>query len=299
LLGAILATLAMFGMPNASVLLAAGRHAAGAGCGHQYLDGAVPRLVGDLLPKEQPTTGYAVQTFFIGVGAVAASALSHVLQHWFNVANTAAPGHTPDSVVYSSTSAARYSGRGAVDRAAHARVSAGANCSNIILKYSMRRPRRPACAASCTTTHMPRIMVQLSLVQFFTWFTWFSMWTYGTATVTQHIYHATDTHSALYNDGANRRVRRGLQRRLDRVCFPAAADRAPYQPQDRTCFGAAGGRPELPVDLLVSTPGGLLLPFVGIGLAGQHSCRCRMRSWRAAYRRIKWACTWACSICRS
>jgi maltose/moltooligosaccharide transporter len=56
--------------------------------------------------------------------------------------------------------------------------------------------------------HMPRIMVQLSLVQFFTWFTWFSMWTYGTATVTQHIYHATDTHSALYNDGASRRVRR-------------------------------------------------------------------------------------------
>jgi maltose/moltooligosaccharide transporter len=33
-----------------------------------------------------------------------------VLQHWFNVANTAAPGHTPDSVVYSSTSAARYLG---------------------------------------------------------------------------------------------------------------------------------------------------------------------------------------------
>jgi maltose/moltooligosaccharide transporter len=50
---------------------------------------------------------------------------------------------------------------------------------------------------------MPRTMKQLAWVQFFSWFALFAMWIYTTAAVTSHIYHTTDTTSALYNDGAN------------------------------------------------------------------------------------------------
>jgi maltose/moltooligosaccharide transporter len=50
---------------------------------------------------------------------------------------------------------------------------------------------------------MPRTMVQLAWVQFFSWFALFSMWIYTTPAVTSHIFHATDTTSEAYNDGAD------------------------------------------------------------------------------------------------
>jgi maltose/moltooligosaccharide transporter len=49
-------------------------------------------LVADMLPPEQRTTGFAVQSFFIGTGAVIASALPTVLYNWLDVSNTAPPG---------------------------------------------------------------------------------------------------------------------------------------------------------------------------------------------------------------
>lgn len=50
---------------------------------------------------------------------------------------------------------------------------------------------------------MPKTMVQLAVVQFFTWFALFSMWIYTTSAVTSHIYGTTDTTSLLYNQGAD------------------------------------------------------------------------------------------------
>jgi maltose/moltooligosaccharide transporter len=50
---------------------------------------------------------------------------------------------------------------------------------------------------------MPKTMKQLAYVQFFSWFALFAMWIYTTPAVTRHIYNATDTSSALYNQGAD------------------------------------------------------------------------------------------------
>ena len=50
---------------------------------------------------------------------------------------------------------------------------------------------------------MPSTMVQLALVQFFSWFALFAMWIYTTAAVTEHVYGTSDTTSALYNTGAD------------------------------------------------------------------------------------------------
>src|SRR5690606_30104371 len=55
--------------------------------------------VGDQLPPRQRAAGYAMQSFFIGVGAVVASALPWLLAK-FGVANTAAAGAIPDTVRY-------------------------------------------------------------------------------------------------------------------------------------------------------------------------------------------------------
>ena len=55
-------------------------------------------FVGDMLPSEQRTTGFATQSFFIGTGAVIASVLPYVLTNWFHVQNTAPAGQIPLSV---------------------------------------------------------------------------------------------------------------------------------------------------------------------------------------------------------
>ena len=55
-------------------------------------------LVGDVLPPEQRGFGYALQSFFIGIGAVVASALPWMMTNWFDVSNTAEAGAIPESV---------------------------------------------------------------------------------------------------------------------------------------------------------------------------------------------------------
>jgi maltose/moltooligosaccharide transporter len=57
-------------------------------------------FVGDNLPESQRTKGFAMQSFFIGIGAYVASKLPLVLTY-FGVANTAPEGIIPDSVKFS------------------------------------------------------------------------------------------------------------------------------------------------------------------------------------------------------
>ncbi len=100
LVGAVLASLALFAMPQSSVLwMAAGLL--------WILDASINvsmepfrAFVGDQLPPRQRATGFAMQSFFIGVGSVVASALPWLLTQ-AGVANTAAAGEVPDAVRYS------------------------------------------------------------------------------------------------------------------------------------------------------------------------------------------------------
>jgi maltose/moltooligosaccharide transporter len=98
LTGAILASLALIIIPNSPVLwMAAGML--------WIMDASINvsmepfrAFVGDMLPSEQRTTGFATQSFFIGTGAVIASVLPYVLTNWFHVQNTAPAGMIPLSV---------------------------------------------------------------------------------------------------------------------------------------------------------------------------------------------------------
>ncbi len=101
LIGAILASLSLFIMPNSPALwIAAGML--------WIMDASINismepfrAFVGDMLPPEQRPTGYALQSFFIGVGSVVASALPWVMSNWFDISNVAEPGAIPDSVKFS------------------------------------------------------------------------------------------------------------------------------------------------------------------------------------------------------
>lgn len=100
LVGALLASIALFIMPNSPVLwFAAGML--------WILDASINismepfrAFVGDVLPDKQRTTGFAMQSFFIGLGAYVASKLPNIFTY-FGVANTAPAGVIPDSVKYS------------------------------------------------------------------------------------------------------------------------------------------------------------------------------------------------------
>lgn len=58
-------------------------------------------LVGDMLPDRQRSFGYAMQSLFIGVGAVVASALPWMLSQWTDLQSTAALGQLPETVRWS------------------------------------------------------------------------------------------------------------------------------------------------------------------------------------------------------
>ena len=99
LVGAVLATLALFAMPNSPTLwIAAGML--------WVLDASINismepfrAFVGDQMPARQRASGYAMQSFFIGVGSVVASMLPWLLAK-AGVGNTAGPGEVPDTVRY-------------------------------------------------------------------------------------------------------------------------------------------------------------------------------------------------------
>lgn len=58
-------------------------------------------FVGDMLPEQQRSQGFAMQSFFIGTGAVVASALPWMMANWWSVDNVAAEGQLPNTVIYS------------------------------------------------------------------------------------------------------------------------------------------------------------------------------------------------------
>ena len=55
-------------------------------------------FVGDMLPDNQRTLGFTMQSFFIGIGAFVASWLPYILSEWFHISNTAPEGQIPQTV---------------------------------------------------------------------------------------------------------------------------------------------------------------------------------------------------------
>ena len=98
LTGAILSSIALFFMPSAGTLWAAAAML-------WILDASINvsmepfrAFVADKLPMEQRTTGFVMQSFFIGIGAAVANALPSIFEH-FGVTGHAANG-VPLTVLY-------------------------------------------------------------------------------------------------------------------------------------------------------------------------------------------------------
>jgi len=272
--GAIFASVALIIMPNSPVLwVAAGML--------WILDASINismepfrAYVGDMLPSEQRTKGFAMQSFFIGTGAVVASALPWIMTNLFGIANTAPEGMIPPSVKWSFyiggaifflavlwtvLRSHEYSPEELDEFEAYDNnqlddkdvkrdvpIEAGEGQKKINFGYTFLLLGVLLSAAVYLTgydlelyiitvglvvmggislvaglfqkngkteqglvvvmhdfLHMPKTMIQLAVVQFFSWFALFAMWIYTTAAVTSHIYGTSDPTTALYNEGAD------------------------------------------------------------------------------------------------
>jgi len=203
LVGAILASIGLILMPNSSALwMAAGLL--------WLLDASINismepfrAFVGDLLPDEQRTHGFAMQSFFIGAGAVIASLLPYMLTNYFSISNTAPEGDIPPSVKLSF-----YIGALAFFCAVLYTVITTPEYPPEDLEKLQRENRNASVFTGLRESftgivHMPPIMLRLAVVQFFSWFALFAMWIYTTTALTSHVYGTSDTTSDLYNKGAD------------------------------------------------------------------------------------------------
>lgn len=204
LAGAILASIALVVMPNSPTLwIAAGTL--------WLMDGSINvsmepfrAFVGDKLPDEQRTKGFAMQSFFIGTGAVVASMLPYIFTNVFGVSNTAPEGVIPDSVRWSF-----YIGAAAFLSAVLWTVFKADEYPPQDMEAFLKAKAENKGAlnglkeAFLGIFKMPKTMMQLAVVQFFTWFALFAMWIYTTGAVTAHIYGTQDTTSVAYNEGAD------------------------------------------------------------------------------------------------
>ncbi len=275
LAGALLASLALLIMPNSHVLwMAAGML--------WILDASINismepfrAFVGDMLPGEQRTQGFAMQSFFIGTGAVIASVLPWIMTNWLNISNTAPEGVIPPSVKW-----AFYIGGAiyfitvlwtiittkeyppeqlkAFDEEEEERKHTSVTTAALIINHKEKgakqsrngiiwlvfgalltfwfyeakltkdlyvlsfglvalgllmlisgvmqlRNKNEAALVEIMNDmfNMPKTMLQLAFVQFFSWFALFSMWIYTTPAVTEYVFHTTNTASAAYTNGAD------------------------------------------------------------------------------------------------
>ncbi len=276
LAGAILASLALLIMPNSPILwIAAGML--------WIMDASINismepfrAFVGDMLPKEQRTQGFAMQSFFIGTGAVIASVLPWVMTNWLGIKNTAPEGIIPNSVKWSfyiggivyfvsvlwtiittkeyppelleefnneeGASTKKITHNNIQDNINYVVkgkkqtingilwVIAGAILTwwfysaklhkdlfvlsfgfiifGILMIVSgwlqLKNKYRNALVEIMNDMFgMPKTMLQLAFVQFFSWFALFSMWIYTTPAVTEYVFHTTNTTSQAYNNGAD------------------------------------------------------------------------------------------------
>jgi maltose/moltooligosaccharide transporter len=205
LTGAILASIALFFMPTSTTLWMAASLL-------WILDASINismepfrAFVADKLPASQRTSGFVMQSFFIGVGASLANALPYLFRTMGVTGNTASG--IPLTVKYSfqvgavvfllavlwtvfTTREFPPEDMAAFERA---KTAEGGLTGRLGALFG---------EIGTSIRDMPVTMKQLAVVQFFTWLGLFCMWIYFVPAVARHVFGATDPSSELYARGA-------------------------------------------------------------------------------------------------
>ena len=270
LTGAILSSLALILMPRSSVLwMAAGLL--------WILDASINismepfrALVADLLPESQRTRGFAMQSLFIGIGAVIASALPWVLTNWFHLGKGAGGHAIPQTVRLSFFMGASVFFAAVLWTIVTTREYPPEDIDSF---RRMKAERRGLGANARdildSIAAMPKTMRQLAPVQVLTWLGLFCMWLYFPVAVARNVFAAPDTASPLYSAGVEwGGICFGL---YSAVCFvfssflPTIARTIGRKHTHSLCL-VAGGLGLISV-VFIHNQYVLLLTMVGVGIA--------------------------------
>lgn len=201
--GAVFSSIALFFAPYSSALwMAAGSL--------WMLDASINismepfrALVADKLPDAQRSYGFVVQTLIIGIGTWIASNLPWLMTY-LGVPNTAPEGIVPDSVRYAFAIGAAILFTSILYTILKTEEYPPENLEEFERENASKKGFLfGILEITNSILRMPKVMLQLGLVQFFSWFAFFTMWTFATPAITEHIFGATDTSSAAYNDAAD------------------------------------------------------------------------------------------------
>jgi maltose/moltooligosaccharide transporter len=202
LVGAILSSFALIMMPRSSMLwVAAGLL--------WILDSSINismepfrAFVVDLLPEEQRTEGFAMQSLFIGIGAVVASGLPWILTNVFHVG--AGEGH---HAIPWSTRLSFYLGAAAFFGAVMwTIITTKEYPPDDMEAFRHKKSEAGGLVAGAmdifrAVGKMPKTMRQLAPVQFLTWLGLFCMWLYFSVAVARNVFGAPDQASPIYKTG--------------------------------------------------------------------------------------------------
>ncbi len=203
LVGAVLSSLMLLVMPSSSTLwMAAGAL--------WVLDASINvsmepfrAFVADMLPEGQRTAGFAMQSLFIGLGAVVASALPWLLANVFHVAQASAAPHTIPTTVRLSFYIGAAAFLGAVlwtifTTREYPPENMEAFRAEQKKHTGLRETFREI--ANAWTT-MPKTMMRIGLVQLMSFLGLFCMWLYFGPAVAHNVFGATDPDSPAYRAG--------------------------------------------------------------------------------------------------
>ena len=271
LVGALLSSAALVLMPNASSLwIAAGLL--------WVLDASINvsmepfrAFVADLLPEEQRTRGFGMQSLFIGLGAVVASALPWLLTNIFYVGiGSGGVGTIPLNVKLSFyVGAAAFLGAVLWTILTTKEYPPEDMAAFQAMKASKVGIGGGVAEIKDAILNMPATMRQLAWVQVCTWFGLFCMWLYFPVAVARNVFGAPNESSPLYQSGVEWG---GLCFAMySAVCFvfsfflPAVAARLGRRNTHTLCLlcGAAG----LLSVAVIHDKYVLLLSMTGVGIA--------------------------------
>ena len=269
-IGAILAAIALFLMPNSTVLWMAVAVL-------WLMDASINismepfrAFVGDKLNTQQQTAGFAMQTFFIGCGAVIASLLPTIFSEGFGVSNSAADGTIPDSVRYSFYIGGLIFLLSVMWTVFTTQEFPPEN----IEKFNEERKHAGGIGKAFKEIvggfgQMPKTMIQLAVVQFFSWVGLFSMWIYTTAAVADNVYGTTDATSPAYQEAGNWvgimfAVYSGVSA-LAAFLLPVLAKKTSRKTVHLICL-VIGGL-SLASIFMITQKELLIIPMIGVGIA--------------------------------
>jgi maltose/moltooligosaccharide transporter len=271
LVGALLSSAALVLMPNApSLWIAAGLL--------WVLDASINvsmepfrAFVADLLPEEQRTRGFGMQSLFIGLGAVVASALPWIMTNLFHVGiGSGGVGTIPLNVKISFyVGAAAFLGAVLWTILTTKEYPPEDMAAFQAMKASQVGIGGGVAEIKDAILGMPATMRQLAWVQVCTWFGLFCMWLYFPVAVAHNVFGAPDESSPLYQAGVEWG---GLCFAMySAVCFvfsfflPSVAARLGRRHTHSLCLlcGAAG----LLSVAIIHDKYALLLSMTGVGIA--------------------------------